>query len=618
MTEEPVDYAALGLRCGLEIHQQLSSKKLFSESSTDMKEEGEEIRVVRMQQRALAGESGDVDLAAAAESVKRRVLEYVGYKGEYCLVDLDEEPPHDVNPDALATALGVAKALNMIVPDSIYFMRKTIIDGSVCSAFQRTALVALQGPESVLHTSQGPVSVALLGLEEDACKIIERGHDKVVYSLSRQGVPLIELSTGPDIVSPSHMKEVARKIGLLLRSFTSVKRGLGTIRQDVNVSIGAGDRVEIKGVQDLRTMDTVVDFEVRRQQELVAVREELRNRNVKEPQCIIVDLTSDFTHTAGKVIRKALDAKGSVVAVRLPGWAGLLGHVVQPNRRVGSELSDHAKIHGGVGGLFHSDELPKYGITAEEVATVRERLSCSEQDAFILVAAPEENARRALHAAVARAVHMLIGVPREVRKARPDGTSSYMRPMPGAARMYPETDVKPIHVTQDMFDAITVPVLIEDKSAHFVQLGLGKDLADKIAKSPRCALFEKICSLHTGLKKAFVAETLVGAERYIKREFDIHVEHSDEEYLVLFGARAEGSISKDAIIDIIKNARVIDASSLEPYKMFSDAQVKTILSEIVAAADKKEFKAVIGVAMKQLRGKADGKKVSQMLRELLA
>ena len=276
------DYNDLNLKIGLEIHQQLSNKKLFCNCSTKFQEKNLDSEFSR-KLRAVAGEQGYVDVAAAFEEAKHREFVYHGYKDEYCLVDCDDDPPHEINQDALLTALSVAKLFKMNAPDEIQVMRKIIADGSACSSFQRTMLIGLGTKDSFIETTQGNVRITSLCLEEDACKI-EKVHDnRIHYSLSRQGIPLLEIRTEPDIKTPEQAKEAAEQIGLLLRSFSSILRGIGTIRQDVNLSIKNGNRIEIKGFQELRMMPKTIDFEISRQINIIKqgknVEKEVRKAN---------------------------------------------------------------------------------------------------------------------------------------------------------------------------------------------------------------------------------------------------------------------------------------------------------------------------------------------------
>jgi Glu-tRNA(Gln) amidotransferase subunit E-like FAD-binding protein len=256
-----MDYKKLGFKAGIEIHQQLDGNKLFCDCPCIVHDKNPDVFFER-KLRAIAGELGKIDKAAQVEMKKDRIFKYQACKSSSCLVEYDEEPPHEVNKKSLDAALEIALLLKMKVVDEVEFMRKTIVDGSNVSGFQRTALVGMDG---YVDTSKGRVGIIGLFLEEEAAKKIKEEKHCVTYRLDRLGVPLLEIATAPDIKDADHAKEVASILGMMLRSTGKVKRGIGTIRQDVNISIKGHPRVEVKGFQDLRLMPKVVENEVKRQ-----------------------------------------------------------------------------------------------------------------------------------------------------------------------------------------------------------------------------------------------------------------------------------------------------------------------------------------------------------------
>ena len=269
-----MDYQKLGLKIGLELHQQLNTKKLFCNCSSNMNEKNL-IFSIKRRLRPVVGEMGDVDRAALFEFFRNRSFIYYGYENECCLVDMDDEPPHEINSDALDMAVGVSLILGLDVPDELHVMRKTVLDGSAITSFQRTLLVGYGCGKF------NGVRIKSLCLEEDAAKPVKQEGNEITYSLSRLGIPLIEIATEPDIKTPEQCREVAENLGLLLRSF-NVKRGIGTIRQDVNISIKNGARVEIKGWQDLKTLHKLIENEVLRQVNLLKIRDELKKFKEKD------------------------------------------------------------------------------------------------------------------------------------------------------------------------------------------------------------------------------------------------------------------------------------------------------------------------------------------------
>jgi glutamyl-tRNA(Gln) amidotransferase subunit E len=312
------------------------------------------------------------------------------------------------------------------------------------------------------------VPIQHAGLEEDAArKTGEKEGNTIRYRIDRLGIPLIEVATAPVIKSAKEAEEVAFAIGRLFRATGRVIRGLGSIRQDINISIPDGALIEVKGLQELDLVSLLVEYEVQRQINLIKIREELEKTGVKEQQITeeFVKVDDVFDKTKCKVIQKALEKKQQVLAVRLPKFNGFLKWQLNPGIRLGTEMADRARFWGKVGGLFHTDELPAYGITIEEVEKLRKTAGAAKDDCVVFVADQPENAQDALRAVVERARQTLKGVPQETRAPNPDGTTRYMRPRPGAARMYPETDIPPVQITQESIDNIrsNLPELPEKK-----------------------------------------------------------------------------------------------------------------------------------------------------------
>ncbi|MFW5977434.1 MAG: Glu-tRNA(Gln) amidotransferase subunit GatE, partial [Candidatus Nanoarchaeia archaeon] len=387
------DITDLKLTCGLEIHQQLQGEKLFCNCPTTIRDDKPD-RIVQRLLRASAGESGTIDAAAQAEMNKKKTFLYEAYDDTTCLVELDEEPPQSPNIKAVMAAQQMAAFLNAALVDQIRFMRKTVVDGSNTSGFQRTALVGTNG--SLLVDGQ-PIGVETVCIEEDSCKRVETKDNQQVYNLSRLGIPLIEIATAPDIHTPQLAQATAQSLGLLLRSLPNVKRGLGTIRQDVNVSIAKGVRVELKGAQDLKLIPTLVEYEMLRQHNMLEITSYLQKKGSTVGD--IQDITFLLKTSDSKVLKNGLEKKeGIILALPLKGFFGVTGTLIQPNRRFGTELSDHAKLFG-VQGLFHADELPHYGITQKEKDSIFKQLNLDPtKDNFILICAPHNQAYLAMNA----------------------------------------------------------------------------------------------------------------------------------------------------------------------------------------------------------------------------
>ncbi len=604
-----VDYSQLGLKAGLEIHQQLdTATKLFCSCPAEIRDDVPDL-VIKRRLRASAGESGVVDVAAAYEQVRGKSFIYHGYNDSVCDVELDEEPIHGLNKEALEICLQAALMLKAKPVDRVIVMRKTVVDGSNTSGFQRTALVARNGGIELLS---GKVGIGTVCVEEESAKIVERSSEHDVYNLSRLGIPLVEIATEPDIKRPEQLREVAEYLGMVLRSTGKAKRGLGTIRQDINVSIREGARVEIKGAQELRMLSKLVEYEALRQENLVEISKELGKRKASVSEKII-DVTDALKLSDSKLINSAIASGGAIRGVKLSHFKGLVGKEIQPDRRLGTEFSDYAKAFGKASGIIHSDELPKYGITEKEIQKISGKFGCSERDAFVLVAAEEAKADASLKAVIARAKQAIKGVPKEVRKANPDGTTTFLRPMPGSARMYPETDARSAAVTTE---GIALPQLITEKAGSYEALGISKELAHTLIREGAEQFFEEMAEEFGNVNNPFIAEVIVSyAKEMEKRELD-HTRITDEHLKAVFSALNSGSMAKESVMDALAGVAAGSSLDLEKYKTMSDLELEKELKKIASENKGLQLSALIGRAMGKLRGKAPGQKIVEMLKRI--
>jgi Glu-tRNA(Gln) amidotransferase subunit E-like FAD-binding protein len=465
------DYQEIGLKCGIEIHQQLEGHKLFCNCRTEIRKDDPDFKITR-RLRASAGESGGVDQAALHEQKKQKYFVYQGYNDITCDVELDEEPPHPINQEALKSALQTAKMLNCEIVDEIQVMRKTVIDGSNTSGFQRTMLIGMHG---FVEVNNKKIGIDTVCLEEEACQIIQRKKEYDVYNLSRLGIPLIEIATKPDISTPEEAKEVAAKLGMILRSTGACKRGIGTIRQDINLSIKAGARIEIKGFQDLRSIPKIMDYEIERQLKLIKQDEEVES---------------------------------------------------------------------------------------------------------------------------------------EVRKAEPDFTTNFLRPMPGMDRMYPETDILPIVPETKGIKAVKT---IDEKTHELAkEYNLSHELASQIVKED--INFEEYVGKYKNLKPKFIAETLINSPKEIKARFKKEIDifqHADE----LF-AKADGNeIPTSAVFEILTEIANDKKPDYDKYKGLSDDELENEIVTLIKDNKEAPINALMGMLMAKHRGKIDGKKAMELLQK---
>jgi Glu-tRNA(Gln) amidotransferase subunit E-like FAD-binding protein len=489
MSNGKIDYKKLKLRAGLEIHQQLDTQhKLFCNCSAALEQRKTKMDVVR-KQHPVASELGEVDAAAQYELFRDRSFGYQVFPEETCLVELDEEPPHDINPEALDVSLQIALLLNCEIPGEIHVMRKTITDGSNTGAFQRTMVVGRNG---WLKYGSKKIEIAQVALEEDAAAIVKEEGGKVTYRLSRLGVPLVEISTGIlQGYTPEQVQEIAYMIGIICRSTGKVKHGIGSIRQDVNVSIRNGARVEIKGVQELSLLSKVVKREVDRQM--------------------------------------MLSKKG----------------------------------------------------------------------------------KRVEH---------------ETRAANPDGTTRFTRPLPGAARMYPETDVVPISPDKKQIKQIKdeLPEPWTKKLVRFKKkLKLSNDLAIQIIGSDYLPLFENIMKKYPKLNATVVANVFTSTLKELRRK-DIAVIKLEERHLTeIFAVLAKKKIVKEAVPELLVNfVQNPDESVNESIKrlnltILKKPELKKIISQLVNDSPDLRKEKLFGIAMSRVRGRADPQEVLSLVKKLV-
>lgn len=650
-----LDPEQLGFMCGIEVHQQLATGKLHSRQSGELYDITvdtlpEDWPRFERRLRASRGEGGAVDVAARFESKRNRTFVYA-QSPNAGLIELDEQPPLALDENALDITLTVAALLKSKPVSLIQTMRKTVVDGSNTSGFQRTSLIATDG---VLETEEGTVGVDVVCLEEDSARKLDTvatSHgQQVLYNLDRLGLPLIEIATSPDVVSPDHAKITAMALGRVLRQTRRVRRGLGSIRQDLNVSIGAGDRVEIKGCQDLNWIPQIIRLEMARQLHFYRLANELRTElglpplpphrdlddsgvETKVAQAVhdhlplaLHDVTSVFAGTSSGMIVDGLASGSVMMALSLKGLLGKLGTKRLDEDgaqlpRLGRELAGAAKL-AGVKGIFHADELPAYGITADEVDGVRSELRLDEGDAFVLCCAPDWQATLALEAVLGRARMAWHRIPQEVRNvvvkkgAPEDGTTAPMRPLPGRSRMYPETDVPPQPLAAEAWQTVlkTLPMSDSARTERLVSYDVSTDQSDQLLARELDDIF---CEHAEGLPAKAWAALLLN-----------HDEEHPETLAGILALREAGHLSRDHMERIIAahQGRRVSMEDLKAFCEEHDLAPADIggLEEVINGiiAERLDFVRergmgamgpLMGVVM-QAAGGADGKEVSALLR----
>ncbi|MBU4308221.1 MAG: Glu-tRNA(Gln) amidotransferase subunit GatE [Nanoarchaeota archaeon] len=472
-----MNYDELEFKAGLEIHQQLDSYKLFCNCPSVLRKDEPDFSVKR-KLHAVAGESGEIDVAALYQKSLDKEFEYQGYDST-CLIELDEEPPHEINKHALKIALHISFLLNCEIIPITQIMRKTVIDGSNTSGFQRTVLIARNG---FIETEFGKVGIESIYLEEDAARIVERTDKKEIYKLDRLGIPLVEIVTAPDIKKPKQAKSVALQIGNLLRS-CQVRRGIGTIRQDVNVSIRNENRVEIKGMQDMDIFVKVIEGEVLRQKQL------------------------------------------------------------------------------------------SYSGKQTEM---------------------------------------------EVRNAQKDGSTKFMRPLPGSSRMYPETDLPLLYISRDFINSAkkTLPKLQKDIEEDLKREGLDQEMIKLLFKQNKLELFKELLNLVNNPK--LIAKIILIYPKEISKHLEIDLDEVEakledgfSDVLYKLGKK---KISEDQIKLALE--KIVKGEGIEFEQVDSNVveeKVQALIKEKPGLSEK----AYMGLLMKEFKGKIGGKEAVEIIRKLL-
>ncbi|NSL77220.1 MAG: Glu-tRNA(Gln) amidotransferase subunit GatE [Thaumarchaeota archaeon] len=616
------------LKVGLEIHQQLaSSTKLFC-NCNGFNDNGNEIYFKRIL-RPTQSELGKTDPAALFESKKSKQMNYIADTNTSCLVEADEEPPHEISQEALDIALTISYLLGSEPVDEIHVMRKLVIDGSNTTGFQRTVIIATGGE---LHVQDLTIPVLSISLEEDASRIINKNKEESTYSLDRLSIPLIEITLAPMKFKKKETEKIALTLGRLMRTTGKVARGIGTIRQDVNISIDGKNVIEVKGVQQLDILTDIIEFENQRQSNLIKIKEELIERGIKEDNFNVksTEITNIFNNTNSKLIKKVLENNGKIIAIKAPKFRGLIGKEDYKGTRLGRDISSLVKFFG-FGGIFHSDELPNYGITEDECKRVTDKLENEKDDGFIILIGNTENMDVAVKSIQNRLLQCIIGIPAETRMPTEDGMTNFMRPRPGSARMYPETDIIPVKIHEEKRIAIkkSLPRSYEEQIDNYKHnIGLNDKLSVQIFDSRYKTLFEKLIkkvNIPANYIAAQLTETMINLSRNkinITKITDIELEK-------IFKEIESGIIAKESfetiIEDMCRNDKKIDEiiNEMKENKLTDENIEKIILEiidmkkEIIKEKGNDSFSILMGEAMKQLRGKVDGKIVSDKIQKLL-
>ncbi len=627
------DYAKLGLKCGLEIHQQLdSATKLFCRCQSELQGTREPDFTIKRYMRPVLGEMGTYDEAMLTEYEKGMSIVYECYNDVMCTYELDETPPFSCNEEARKIAMQIAMLLNMNIIEEMHVCRKNYLDGSVPCGFQRTMILAKDG---FLNLENGKkIRVENLCLEEDAARKIKTEEKTNFYRLDRLGIPLVEVTTKPDINDPYECRDCAERLGLLLWSM-KVKKILGSIRQDVNVSIEKGARVEIKGVQKLDWIPLLINHEISRQISLLEVKEELTKRNLTEADIPVyaIDLTKAMAKTKCGFISKGIKAGKLMHGLNFKNFKGLFGKELMQDYRFGTEISSKVKSISGLKGLIHSDEdLKKYSFSDEDIKTLKDKLKSKDNDCFVLVLGDSEEVEKAVEVIIKRVKYAFKGVPNETRRALEDGNTEFLRELHGGARLYPDTDSPAIVNREEEMKPLRGHLpkypweIIKDYATKF-------DIEERLVKD---LIFIGKLDLFTSLLKVYpenpriVTTALLEITTALSREGKNIDNIPDKFYLEIFTLLKNKEIGKEALEKFMGLKAESPQLSIDEIKKklkiekVSEDDLIAIVHKIVNKNEKlikeKEMRAMsplMGEVMKEVRGKIDGATVSKELKTIL-
>jgi glutamyl-tRNA(Gln) amidotransferase subunit E len=566
--------------------------------------------------RPTLSELGEYDGTALMEFKTRKEIIYRINRETVCTYEMDDTPPFMINEQALDIALGIAMLTNLALVDELHIARKQYLDGSIPTGFQRTTIVGVTG---WIPYKERRVSIVQLGLEEDACREVSDVGHRRIYLTDRLGMPLIETVTGPDMRTPREVAEVAQILRRLVRSTGQVRTGMGAAREDVNVSVRGGTRVEIKGVPRIPRIPLLTYHEAMRQWNLLRLREELRRRGIT-PETFkseSEDVTKILLKTSYQPIRDVLEAGLVASAVVLRGFRDLLNWQTQTATRFSREISDRVRVVAcltKLPNIIHSDSLSET-LSSSRWEAVRKAVRATCDDVAVVVWGAPEDVKTGVQEIAIRAREATVGVPSETRQALRDGTNGFERILPGPDRMYPDTDLPPKQVTEERLERIrrALPTPIWTREAWYREIGLPADVVEPLAASLRAGLFEVLVK-DWKIDPVAAAVALVQFPKRLKRKGLDADRLTDETLRRIFALFRDRRISREGVLALME--RAVRGDPLPEIGEIRPATDEEIYAQVVASnaalgdmtvhnPDKKAH-ILMGLVMSALRGRVEG------------
>ncbi|RMH73958.1 MAG: Glu-tRNA(Gln) amidotransferase GatDE subunit E [Gemmatimonadetes bacterium] len=633
----PEDYAEIGLRSGLEVHQQLlTDRKLFCRCPAGLYNTKEYDAEILRHMRPTLSELGEYDGTALMEFKTRKEIIYRINHQSVCTYEMDDTPPFEINQQALDIALQLAMVMNYKLVSEIHIARKQYLDGSIPTGFQRTTIVGIDG---WLPYKGRKIGLVQLGLEEDSCReVSDIGHERI-YITDRLGMPITEVVTEPVMRTPQEVADVCNIIRYVSRSTGRVRTGLGAAREDVNVSIAGGTRIEIKGVHRIKLIPRLIYHEAQRQYSLLKIRDELRRRGITPDtfQYEWVDVTSYLMHTTWEPIQRAIHKRQEMVAcVNLKGFLGILSYPTQTGTVFSKEISDRVRV---IACLTRQPNILTSESTEVTIGNVvwnriRKAVRAQANDALILVWGSSQDVKTAIDEIAIRAREATLDcpVPSETRQALDDGTNGFERILPGPERMYPDTDLPPLEITPQRIENLAedVPEQMWVREDRYREWGVPEHLLVPIASSMQAELFESLVKTFNRLSPVRIARLMfektvawrregLDTSRLTEAVWQTLFTHANTHPPLVEAAETllETFLKSDGTVDLATQIHAFLLPSID------EATVKDLLQQELAVerpytspAAKHHF--IMGNVMKQCRGKIAGAVVNQLLNEYLS
>jgi len=621
MTE--ADYETVGFKSGLEIHQQLfTDKKLFCRCPAGIYSENYDAEILRHMRPTLS-ELGEYDGTALMEFKTKKEIIYRINRNTVCTYEMDDTPPFLINEDALDIALGIGMLYNCKLVDELHIARKQYLDGSIPTGFQRTAIYAVDG---WIPYKDRKVKIVQMSIEEDSCREVSDYAHNRIYLTDRLGMPLIETVTGPDMRFPNEVAEVGWICAMLVRSTHKVRRGIGAARQDVNVSVEGGTRVEIKGVPKIGMIPLLTHNEAMRQWNLLRLREELKKRGITAEtfKAKDFDITSLIKKSHYIPLKNAVESKLKLRCVVLKGFKELLRWQTQPDTYFSKEISDRLRVIAcltTIPNIIHSDSRTDT-LSSSDWLKVKKFTEAADDDTLIIVWASEDDIQTAVNEIIIRAKEATIGIPSETRQAMSDGTNGFERILPGADRMYPDTDLPPKKITKERLDNIKswLPEQFWKRIEWYNKLGIPKDTIEELSVSKYAELFKKAV-VDWKINPTTAAVLLIQYPKRLKK-YGCSTEWFDESMFAgILKWYADGKIPKDALLPTLRTVAELGVFTEEVIQnQATEKNIDDVISDSKAEYEKMkifnpENKNILlmGLIMKKLRGRIPGKVIADKI-----